>query len=269
MRYSGIQPQYFPRLHYFARILDADIFMIRDEAQFLRKHKYPDGKNGKSYQADTPIKFASGPQFLSVPVKHSAEGLLPIYKTEISYDFPWVEEQIATINLFYARAKNFSKTFPHIELILTQKYKYISELNIASILWGILFLLEKEITTKTLTLAYVNEVLKNQSTFRLKEIRLSSESKSIAKFNEMNANEKIVALIKEVEANEDYCGGTSVAAYVDHSLFKKNAITMVVQDWNCKEYPQLFMRQQGFIPNLSIVDLLCNVSPDEACSILS
>lgn len=268
MRYSGIQPQYFPRLHYFARILNADIFMLRDETQFLKKHKYPDGKNGKSYQAHTPIKLSTGLHFLSVPVKHSTGVFLPIYKTEISYDFPWVENQLSTIKIAYARARNFSKTFPQIEQILTQKYKYISELNIASTLWGILLLLGKEINTNTLTLSYVNEALKNQSIFRLKEIRLSSASKSAAKFKEMNANEKIVALIKEIGANEDYCGGTSVAAYVDHSLFKENDITMVVQDWKCKTYSQLFNRQLGFISNLSILDLLLNVDSKEAISIL-
>ena len=85
MRYSGIQPQYFPRLHYFARILNADIFVSRDDAQFLRKHKYPDGKTDKSYQAHTPIKTPSGIYLLNVPTKH--EGFIPIYKTAISYNF--------------------------------------------------------------------------------------------------------------------------------------------------------------------------------------
>ena len=84
----------------------------------------------------------------------------------------------------------------------------------------------------------------------------------------MNPNEKIIALCKEVGATEDYCGGTGATAYMDSELYKKNGIKITVQDWKCREYPQLFTKQQDFIPNLSIIDLLMNVSTEEAVKVI-
>jgi len=267
MRYTGIQPHYFPRLHYFARILATDTFVIRDDVQFVRKHKYPDGKTGKSYQAHTPIKHASGIHLLMVPIQHN--GQKPINKTEVQYSFEWVEDHLKTIENFYRRAPNFSKIFPEIQAILKEKYKTVAELNLATILWGFLKLAGlKKVSKDMLSIDFVLQKIKKQNMFRLKSIQKASESKSLAKFKNANPNEKIIALIKEVGANEDYCGGTGVAAYMDKELFEARGIKITVQDWKCKEYPQLFKKQQGFIPNLSIIDLLMNVSTDEAIKII-
>lgn len=265
IRYSGIQPQYFPRLHYFARILNADIFAIRDEAQFVRKHKYPDGKNDKSYQAHTPIKQSFGAQLLTIPTQH--EGFIPINETKISYDQDWAEEHLKTLRIAYAHALFFKSVYPDIENLLSKRYENLADLNIATILWGILKLLgEKNVTTKMLTIPNVIKKLKSKNK-RLAEIKKGSESNSL-KNKKLQRNEKIVALIKEFGANEDYCGGTAMSAYVDHNIFAENRIEIIVQDWKARAYPQQFEKQQGFLFNLSIIDLLMNVAPNDALSIL-
>lgn len=118
-----------------------------------------------------------------------------------------------------------------------------------------------------LNLDEVTNKLKKEKSIRLKQIKRTSQSKCLKDLT-LKTNEKIVALCKEYEANEDYCGGTGAAAYVDHSLFEKNGISINVQDWKCREYPQLFKKQHGFIANLSILDLLFNVSAPQARSLL-
>lgn len=267
-RYSGIQPQYFPRLHYFARILNADIFLIRDDAQFVRKHKYPNGKTDKSYQVHTPIKQALNIHFLMVPTMHA--GIFPLAKTRISYNENWIENHLKTLQIIYRKAPNFQKLYPEIEEFLNMKHKYIAQLNIATIFWGILHLLgETKVTKDKLSIPFVNNRLKKQDAFRLKNIRKASQSKIITPNNKLAANEKIIALCKKLGASEDYCGGTGVAAYIDKKLFENNGIKITVQNWKCKEYPQLYYKQQGFIPNLSIIDLLMNVSPNEAVKIIT
>ena len=267
MRYTGIQPHYFPRLHYFARIVATDTFVIRDDVQFVRKHKYPDGKTGKSYQAHTPIKHALGIHLLMIPIQHN--GKKPINKTEIQYSFEWIEDHLKTIENFYRRAPNFSKIFPEIQVILKEKYKTVAELNITTILWGLLKLAGlKKVSVDMLSIDFVLQKIKKQNIFRLQSIKKASESKSLEKFKNANPNEKIIALIKGVGANEDYCGGTGMAAYMDKNLFDKHGIKITVQDWKCKEYPQLYKKQQGFIPNLSIIDLLMNVSTRQAITII-
>lgn len=265
MRYSGIQPQYFPRLHYFARILNADVFVMRDDAQFVNKHKYPDGRVGKSYQAHTPIKQSFGMHLLAIPIKH--EGLLPLYKTKIVYGDSWTESHLKSLRIAYGKAANFNILYPEIETILTSNYPYVADLNKATIFWGLLHLLgERKVKSENLNVNNVMKYLGKEKQFRLKKIQNASETS--IQFEKLSANEKIVALIKEVGADEDYCGGTGAAAYMDEGIFKKNGIKVTVQDWKCKEYPQLFNKQQGFIPNLSIVDLLMNTDLERAQSIM-
>lgn len=267
MRYSGIQPQYFPRLHYFARILNTDIFVLRNEVQFVRKHKYPDGKNGKSYQAHTPIKQSFGLQLLAVTTKH--DGFTPINKTEVSYDQDWVADHIKTLEIAYAHAPNLKLLLPEIKMIVQKKYKNIADLNIATILWGLLKILgEKKIDESMITIEYVEKKLEKSKKFRLKKIRKASES-LIAKNTEvLTPNEKIIRLCREFGIDEDYCGGTAMNAYMDFKLFEENGIKLTLQDWKCREYPQLYTKQQGFIPNLSILDLLLNCSDEEITSVI-
>lgn len=267
MRYSGIQPHYFPRLHYFARILQTDIFMIRDEAQFVRKHKYPDGNVGFSYQAHTPMKQSTGLTTLSFSTKH--DGLKPIATTAVAYENDWPSDHLKTLTYAYAKAPNFSILYNEIAELLFCKPATVGELNIATILWGIAHLLgEHTITAEKRSLAYITSTLASRHPFRLQQIRLSSQSPALTNGQLLTANEKIVALCKEVGATEDYCGGTGHAAYIDEQVFKDNDIAITIQDWQCQRYPQQFMRNQGFLPNLSIIDLLMHTSTKEAQKII-
>lgn len=267
MRYTGIQPQYFPRLHYISRILNTDIFVIRDDAQFVRKHKYPGGQTDKSYQADTPIKQATGRYLLSVPIMH--EGMLPIAHTKISYEHFWVRNHTMTIRQAYLKSPNFNLLYPEIETLLTQEYASLGELNIATIVWAISRLLYvKYKNSRETTITEIVDALSRQDLFRLKKIRRASESKALQSPSALTANEKIIRLLKENGATEDYCGGTGKTAYMDDELYTSNGISVTVQDWICPEYPQLYNSRQGFIPNLSILDLLMNVPIDTARMIL-
>ena len=268
MRYTGIQPQYFPRLHYFARMMATDLFMIRDDCQFVGRHKYPDNTRGPSYQAHSPVKFSQGAHMLIVPVRH--EGFTEILNTNINYQEKWVSSHIGILQSSYGKSVNFKSLFPQIQSILKEKNENLATLNTKTIIWGVLRILgEESIIADKLNLDYVNEKLSKPHNFRLKQIRLATGLKSYKKFKSMNANEKILAIMEEVGATEDYCGGTAMAAYVDESMFDRRKIKITVQDWKCQKYPQMFDDKAGFIPNLSIIDLLMNVPHEEAVKIIN
>ena len=266
MRYTGIQTQYFPRLHYFARVLNTDLFVIRDEVQFVARHKYPNGKIGSSYQSDTPIKQSTGLFMLHVPIIHS--GLQPINETKITYTEKWTNKHLQTIKFAYMKSPNFQELYPELEMIIKNEYDNIADLSITTFLWGMLRLLDRGVVTKDrLNLAFVKAKLAKQNIFRLRDIRLGKDIEAFQK-KDIDKNEKIIRALKEVGATEDYCGETAFAAYMDKSLFEKNGITITIQNWKCREYPQLYIKQQGFISNLSIIDLLMNVSREEAINVL-
>jgi hypothetical protein len=74
--------------------------------------------------------------------------------------------------------------------------------------------------------------------------------------------------MKEVGANEDYCGGTALSAYMNMDEFKEQGIKITIQEWKCLEYPQLFTKQQGFIKDLSLIDFVMNTPPNEQGDII-
>lgn len=266
MRYSGIQPQYFPRLHYFARSLKTDIFVLRDEVQFVLRHKYPDGKNGPSYQTHTPIKTSTGLYLLNIPTSH--QGYKPINQTSIIYGHLWIHKHIKTIATNYAKSPNFSKYFPDIQQILGKKYEILSHLNTLTFLWGINIFLGTPLKLNELSIKNINRELKQNKKFRLKKIVLASKIRQLNNTS-LSANEKILTIIKALKAAEDYTGGTAFAAYMDEGLFEKNNIKVTIQDWKCQAYPQLFSSKLGFLPNLSIIDLLMNASLKQATDIIN
>lgn len=265
MRYTGIQPQYFPRLHYFARILNSDIYMIRDECQFVLKHKYPDGQTKPSYQAHCPIKISTGIHTLTIPTQHGNKKA--INETLISYHQNWIDNHLKTLEFAYKKSPNYSFVFPEIEHILKQKYENLADLTTTTIIWGIIKLLGKNSKTD-LSINSLNQTLKSQDIFRLKQIYQSTKLNLFTPNDNLTANQKIITFCKAVGATEDFCGGTSVAAYLDNDIFKKNNITVTVQDWNCQEYKQAF-EKHGFIKNLSIIDLLMNNDASSAIKIIN
>ncbi|HWO07378.1 MAG TPA: WbqC family protein [Candidatus Paceibacterota bacterium] len=271
IRLTGYQPQYFPRLHYFARILDSDIFTISDYLQYVRKHTYPnpDGTThrGVSYQAHTPIKTAQGAFMLDIPVKKGGEqGRQSLNEAEIDYASAWQQKNINSIHHNYHRATNYSAVFPSLSLVMMQRYGSLAECTIESMLWALSMILEVPCyRPKGPTLAQINDALA-QSPFRLRRIVRMSETPILpADKEKRDANDWLVETCAYFNADEYYFGGTSAAAYMDFSRFEKAGIALVRQQWTCAPYRQ----QHGeFIPNLSIIDLLMNVPVAEAREIL-
>lgn len=271
VRLSSYQPQYFPRLHYFARLLDSDIFTVSDYLQYVRKHAYraPDGSNHRvfSYQAHTPIKGADGPLLLDIPVKKGGtEGKQPLNEAEIDYSSNWQQKHLNSIHNFYHRAPQYQEMFPSLSLVISQRYSSLAECSIETVLWGLGKLFEIPCTRpKGPLLRQVNEALPHDG-FRLKKIvRMSETGIPPADKEERDANDWLIETCRAFKADEYYFGGTAGAAYMQFEKFTDAGITLTEQSWKCAEYPQL---GGDFIPNLSIIDLLMNLPPHEAREIL-
>ncbi|HWN66350.1 MAG TPA: WbqC family protein, partial [Haliangium sp.] len=135
MRLSSIQPHYFPRLHYLARMLASDVFVLHDDVQFVRRHRYPDGSKDVSHQAHAPVKGPDGPHLLTVSTKLG--GRWPLHETRLCHDQPWASKQIKVIKSFYASSPNLRALMPEIEWILQQRFSTIAEFDIATTCWAL------------------------------------------------------------------------------------------------------------------------------------
>ncbi|MGI9304257.1 MAG: WbqC family protein [Gammaproteobacteria bacterium] len=267
MRLSDIQPHYFPRLHYFARMLSSDVFVLRDDVQFVKNHKFPDGTRGVSHQAHTPIKSASGAVLLNISVKKG--GLPPISQAMISYEQDWTRKHLNLLRNHYAKAPRFAAIFPDIELLLAKRFPTVGELNTATLCWASALVLGVDTPTdEYFSLPRVNKLVSERSSLPLRQIVAGSEVIPRLEVDEpVTATEKIATLCRYYDAEEYIAGGTAFDSYMDADVFRRNDIAIVVQDWVCERYRQRY-DEAGFLPNLSIIDLLMNVSGEDALGLL-
>jgi hypothetical protein len=262
MRLADIQPQYFPRLHYLARMLDSDVFVIRDDVQFVRSHKYPDGTRGVSYQAHTPIKAPQGAYLLGVAIKKGAPA--PICATAIAYDQPWPRKHLNVLASFYARAPGRRALLPELEALLASRFETVAQLNVATTCWALGRALGVSLRVPDeLTIERLQALLDAERPGRLRRIGLGS--RWLAGCASSDASERIATLCRQAEADEYVAGGTACQAYLDRDTLERAGIRLHIQQWRCPSYPQ---QHPGALPNLSILDLLMNAPTERPATLL-
>lgn len=270
MKATIYQPQYFPRLHYFNRILSADTFVILNSAQYTKSlvHLTDTGRERhKSYQSDMPIKISQGLHLLTIPIKQG-NGNLQLNQTGMDYSQNWAAKHLIAIKSAYGRSPRFAEIFPQIEELLKKQYDSLSDLNTATIVWGISKLAGIDLKGENM-LDMLNEKLAASAPhFTLKKVVLDSQLGVLRPEGLQKGTEWTTAILTSIGATEYYYGGTAKESYMDLSHYEKNGITPIQQNWKCDEYNQQFIQNAGFLANLSIIDLLMNTDVEEAAKII-
>lgn len=222
------QPNFLPWLGYFHKISLADIFVFFDDVQFPR---------GKTYGNRVKIKTNNGELWITVPVL--SKGELPCFNSIlINNTAPWQRKILKTIELSYKKAKYFEKYHERFSEIFLSDYERLIDLNIALI-------------------QYVVEMLGLNV-----KLCLSSE---ILSGRELNAEDKIISILKYLEASVYVSGsGAGSERYIENGRFRLENIKLEWQIFSAPVYEQLW---GPFIPGLSIIDLLFNCG-DESLVIL-
>ncbi len=217
------QPQYLPWLGFFDKVAQADIFVLLDNVQFKRRE----------WQNRNRIKGATGPQWLSVPVKQQLGQT--IAEVEISDTKPWARKHMRALELNYGRAAHFEEVMTTIAAILKQPHTHLATLNIELIgkLTGHL-----DIDTRM--------VLCSETEAR--------EDRTL----------RLVDLCVQMGA-DTYLSGAG-GDYLDQSAFAEAGIGLRFQAYDHPTYPQLY---GDFEPCMSVVDLLMNCGPDSFSIIAS
>ncbi|HLM23827.1 MAG TPA: WbqC family protein [Pyrinomonadaceae bacterium] len=222
MKVAIHQPQYFPWSPYVHKVMSADIFVYLDTVQF--------SKNG--VQNRNQIKTASGPLWLTLPVKH--EFGHRISETRI-VDLRAIEKHWKTLLANYSRSPGFLRWHDELKALLQTETDPLADIAIASTEW----MLEKlDVKTK-----------------RIKASELSGV--------EGSASTLVASICKSLGADE-YLTGTGALSYLNPDDF---ACRIMVQHWQPFEYEQAHPRA-GFVPDLSALDLLLNC-PDTAANMIS
>jgi len=215
------QPQTFPWLGYFAKIIQSDHFVILDNVQFKKNE----------WQNRNKIRTQNGWQWLTVPVLHHFGQL--ISEVKINNTSNWRHKHLQALLSSYGKAPYFKKYFPELEELYQKKWELLVDFNLAGIHW-----LLKTLNIKT-------------------PITIVSEMKKIPQTPDLGAEERLIRITKALTANI-YLSGAGGQEYLDQGLFPANQIKLIFQHF---EHPIYHQIQGKFISHLSVLDLMFNEGP--------
>lgn len=177
------------------------------------------------WQNRNRIKTAAGWQWLTVPVLHR----FPQQLCEVRIDraAPWSRKHLQALISCYAFAPFFEDHRPFLTEIYAREWTLLGDLNRAS-------------------LSYLVEALGLETKLIL--------ASTLALPDACVATARLVAICQALGA-DTYLSGAGGRAYLEMERFEAAGIQVDFQIFHCPSYPQPF---GAFIPNLSVVDLLCN-----------
>lgn len=216
-----LQPGFLPWLGFFDQMRRADVFVYYDDVQY--------DKHG--WRNRNRIKAPTGPQWLSVPVRHAGLGKPRILDVEIDNSSAWARKHVGTLRQYYGRAPFFDRYIEDLELVFTRRWDRLVDLDLA--LAG--------------RLAEWLEI--GTTILRASELKVEGER-----------SERLLALCKRVGASH-YLSGNAAQSYLDVDLFERHDIAVAWQDYEHPVYPQLYGE---FVPYLSAIDLLMNCGDKSA-----
>ncbi|MGE5893560.1 MAG: WbqC family protein [bacterium] len=177
------------------------------------------------------IKTQTGVQWLTVPV--SFRFGQEIREAKIDNSNLWSKKHLQSLKTWYGKSSFFKKYIEELDGLFRQRWDYLIDLDIQLVKW----LMDKlGLTTKT--------VLSS-------EIPVQTEDRQL----------RLIEICKTLESHYLY-EGKSGQSYIDIHLFEAQGVTVEFQNYPHPYYHQLWLKEQGFISHLSILDLLFNHGPD-------
>lgn len=184
-------------------------------------------KNG--WQNRNKIKTSKGWSYLTVPVLQKSEQLLS--EVEIDNHQAWRRKHWGSLSGFYCKAPYFREHAGFFQKLYEAPWEKLNDIN-----YEVLFYSLKALGIKTRIV-------------RSSELNLRGE-----------ATDRLIGICKDLGATSYLTGAYAAEVYLESPLFEKEGIRLDFQHFECPEYAQLYP-EAGFIPELSIVDLLFNCGP--------
>lgn len=215
------QPNFLPWLGFFNKLAKSDVFVLFDDVQLPR---------GKSYCHRVAIKQENEARWLSVPVLGKSQ-LITIKEAQMVRDQPWRTKHLKTIESAYKRAPYFNNYFNEIK-----KFYLSNTCSLVSFNKSLIHIIKKQLAIPT-------------------KVICSSE----LNLGLIKGTEHILKIVQALDGDIYLTGqGEGSCRYLDIEQFNKAGIEVTYQNYMHPVYNQI---GQGFIPNLSIIDLLFNEGP--------
>lgn len=224
------QPNFFPWLGYFDKIIRSDVFIFLDDVA------YP--KTGGAWCNRVKVLVSGEPRWLSAPINRSYHGSRKINEMSFVSTPHWRTKIRKTLELQYCKHPFFGITMDIILPLLTNTESNIAKFNIHAV------------TALCVSLGIDTSGLRRSSDYP------SSGSST-----------QLLCTLTETLGCDTYLCGGGAAGYQDDQAFSARGLGLVYQSYSQPVYSQ--HEHPLFSPGLSIIDALMNLGPSGVLELLS
>jgi len=208
------QPDFLPYLGFFHRFLQADLWVILDNVQFIHK--------GSGWQHRDKIKTPIGEKWITISVQKPKLGT-PIKEVILSKDVDWRSNHLNLIKQNYRKAEFFNEIFPYIEELYRFDCFKMVDFNLKSI-----------------------KLLKNIFDIKIESVMASSLG------GEGKNNELLADILLKAGA-AIYLSGIGAKDYFKQEPFDKAKIKVMWQEFEHPVYPQLFGKFIPYLSSIDLL----------------
>ncbi len=193
------QPGYLPWLGFFKKMMNVDVFVFLDDAQFVKNNFYHRNK----------IKTTNGVIWLTVPVLAEREKT-KINQVKIDNSKNWAKKHLKSILFNYSNARFFDDFSDYFKNLYEKEFDLLLDLNIEII-------------------NFVKKSLKIQTkTCFASEFNIQKTS-----------SERVLDICKSLKTDQYISGTVWAKENLDLNKFKENKITVEFQEFQHPEYYQI------------------------------
>jgi len=216
-----IQPSFLPWRGYFDIIHKVDAFVFFDDVSYTTR----DWRNRNR------INGPNGTMWVTVPVETKGQERQRIDEAKICDDGKWQRKVLRSLEHGYRKAPFFNQYYHELEIIFSNHYQYIADIDIVLTIW-------------------MCGKLGIDATYA---------RASMLNYNPGSGREdRLIGICKAMNAKR-YISGPTAKAYLGHATkFQEAEIELQYMRYGYPEYRQYF---GPYEENLSTIDLLMNCGP--------
>lgn len=214
------QPNFFPWLGYFEKIIRSDVFIFLDHVQFP--------KTGGIWSNRVKMLVGGQARWVTAPIVRSYHGVRTVCDMEFQPNNPWREKVLKTIVNNYSKAPYFNEAIEFFQPLILNEGNNLSRYN-------------------------TNTVIAIAEKLGVSTEKFHWSSKLPYKGQ---ANEMLISLTQAVGGDTYLCGG-GAGDYQDEQIFKQSGVKLQYQGFSHPTYAQIGAPE--FVPGLSVIDAVMNI----------